>query len=307
MNRRQFFYSRKLMGAAAAALIALTVLFVLAWQALPDGRLRLWFLDVGQGDAILMRFPAGEWVLVDGGPDASVLAHLGRLIPFYERELELVILTHPHADHVDGLVEVLERYRVRNLLLTGVKYDYAGYERLLDVAREGGVKLLYSSDGVDYAIGRSGLDLIYPGTMLRGRGIENVNNSSLVFRLIHGEWRGFFSGDLEEEKEVELLTGRAVSGGARAPMAESGAGEPGGRAPGGLDLSANLLKAGHHGSKTSNSADLVKAIGPREAIISCGAGNSFNHPAPQTLETFRRAGVTVRRTDLEETIEVAVP
>jgi competence protein ComEC len=293
MKWRQFFGSRKVFGAATAALLALATLFFSAWASLPDGRLRLWFLDVGQGDAILARLPAGEWMLVDGGPDAAVLTHLGRLMPFYEREIELMVLTHPHADHVDGLVEVLERYQVHNLLLTGVEYDYAGYKRLLDLARSGGVNLNYSSDGLDYAIGPTALDLLYPGAALRGRGIDNVNNSSLVFRLVFGGWRGLFSGDLEEEKEAELLAGDGqTAGGSRVE------GEP--------DLSADLLKAGHHGSKTSNSPDFVRAIGPSEAIISCGAGNSFGHPSPQTLETFRQAGVTVKRTDLDGTIERSI-
>jgi competence protein ComEC len=96
------------------------LLVVGAWGAagLPDGKLHLWFLDVGQGDAILARLPAGEWVLIDGGPDSSVVQRLSGLMPFYEREIDVVILSHPHADHLNGLVEVFKRYRVKNLLYT---------------------------------------------------------------------------------------------------------------------------------------------------------------------------------------------
>lgn len=259
------------------------IIWLLGWSiaGLPDGRLRVWFLDIGQGDAILMRLPAGEWVLVDGGPDGKVLDLMGRVMPFYERRVELVINSHPHADHLNGLVEVLARYEVDNLWITGVKYNYAGYQKMLEEAAEGGTRVIYTS-AKDGSIGKVGFDLIYPLRSLQGEGMENVNNSSIVFRLIYAGRRIFFSGDLEEQKEAELV-----------------------RADG-LNLEADILKAGHHGSKTSNTEDFVRRIGPDYAVISCGVENKFKHPFPGTLERFGRLGLTVYRTDLDGTVEVEV-
>ncbi len=273
----------KLTGGVITAVVAVLVLSLWGWQSLPDGRLHLWFLDVGQGDAILMRLPAGELILVDGGPDDLLLEKMGSLLPYYERDLELVILTHPHADHINGLVEVLGRYRVKNLLLTGVQYDYIGYDRLLELAAANGVKFWYPGGGRDLRIGRVGLDLIYPAEPLNGRGFKNINNSSLVFRLIEGDFAAMFSGDAEKEVEKELLE------------------RPG------LRLEAELLKAGHHGSKTSNSVEWLRRVGPGRVVISCGADNSFGHPFAGTLENFRKIGAEIFRTDLEGTIALDIP
>lgn len=259
------------------------IIWLLAWAiaGLPDGRLRVWFLNVGQGDAILMRMPAGEWVLVDGGPDTKVLDWMGRIMPFYERRLELVINSHPHADHLNGLVEVFTRYDVENLWITGVKYNYAGYQKMLEEAAVRGTRVIYTS-GKDGRIGKVGFDLIYPLRSLQGEGMENVNNSSIVFRLIYGGRRIFFSGDLEEQKEAELVRAE------------------------GLNLEADILKAGHHGSKTSNTEGFVRKISPDYAVISCGVDNKFKHPFPGTLERFGRLGATVYRTDLDGTVVVKI-
>lgn len=265
------------------AITAGVTIWLLAWAiaGLPDGRMHVWFLDIGQGDAILMRLPVGEWVLVDGGPDGKVLDLMGRIMPFYERKLELVINSHPHADHLNGLVEVLARYDVENLWITGVKYNYAGYQKMLEEAADGETKIIYTS-AKDGRIGKVGFDLIYPQRSLQGEGMENVNNSSIVFRLIYAGHRIFFSGDLEEQKEADLVLVQ------------------------GLNLQADILKAGHHGSKTSNTEEFVRRIGPDYAVISCGVDNKFKHPFPGTLERFGRLGMTVYRTDLDGTVEVEV-
>lgn len=260
------------------------LLVVGAWGAagLPDGKLHLWFLDVGQGDAILARLPAGEWVLIDGGPDSSVVQRLSGLMPFYEREIDVVILSHPHADHLNGLVEVFKRYRVKNLLYTGVNYDYVGYQRLLELARGQGVLMRQVGGGGDLLLGKVGLDMIYPQVDLGGRRMENVNNSSVVFRLIYGEFVALFSGDLEKEKEAELV------------------------AQEGLNLRADVLKAGHHGSKTSNTLGFLERVKPRRVVISCGVGNKFGHPFAGTMGNFQTVGAAVYRTDLDGTVEVRV-
>ncbi|MCC7432821.1 MBL fold metallo-hydrolase, partial [Candidatus Peregrinibacteria bacterium] len=164
---------------------------------LPDGLLHSWFLNIGQGDAALIRGPMGELVLIDGGPDSKVMERMGAAIMPYEREIELVVVSHPHADHLNGLLDVFKAYQVKNLLITGVKYEYAGYRELVKMAEKNGTKIWYADGSFDFKIGRIGLDLIYPMTSMRGRSIENVNNSSIVMRVIYGDRKLLFSGDLE--------------------------------------------------------------------------------------------------------------
>lgn len=259
---------------------------ILVWSigSLPDGDLHVWFLDVGQGDSILVETPLGEWVIIDGGPDDTVLARMGQIMPFYEHRIKVMMLSHPHADHINGLLGVIRRYEVGSIVVTGVKYEYAGYEKFYQLAAERGVPIIFVDGSFDLKMGKIGFDLIYPRRSLQGATFDNANNSSIVFRLIYGANRVFFSGDLEMEKEDELVK-----------LAE--------RSPTALNLDADILKAGHHGSKTSNTEDFVRLVSPKFAVISCGVDNKFKHPFPALLERFSRLGARIYRTDLDGTVE----
>lgn len=257
------------------AMLGVLVVILVGVAGLPGDKLLVWFLDVGQGDAALVESPVGERILIDGGPDSAVLREMGKVLPFYVSDLDLIILSHPHADHLNGLLEVLRRYKVKAVLMTGVKYGFGGYDEFYRLLGEKGVKI-YFADGVsDFRLGKIGLDLVYPEHSLQGLTFDNVNNSSIVLRLIYGQRKMFFSGDLEMEKEAEVITEKN------------------------LQLGADLLKAGHHGSKTSNTAGFVARIKPAFAVISCGVNNKFNHPAAETVERFLKRGVTLFRTDLD--------
>lgn len=259
--------------------VASCFILMLMIYRLPDGLLHSWFLNIGQGDAALIRGPMGELVLIDGGPDSKVMERMGVAIMPYEREIELVVVSHPHADHLNGLLDVFKAYQVKNLLITGVKYEYAGYRELMKMAEKNGTKIWYADGSFDFKIGRIGLDLIYPMTSMRGRLIENVNNSSIVMRVIYGDRKLLFSGDLEEEKEREIAAEK-------------------------FELSADVLKAGHHGSKTSSTAEFLGRVNPDVAVISCGIDNKFKHPFPGTLERMSGKGITIYRTDLDGTVEM---
>jgi beta-lactamase superfamily II metal-dependent hydrolase len=270
--------SRKLKITAllmVTSMILMTMIF-----RLPDGKMHVWFLNVGQGDAALIKGPLGEIILIDGGPDNKVMEALNIGLMPYEREIDLVILSHPHADHLNGLIDVFKSYRVKNLLITGVKYDYAGYRELLRIAGNGGAKIWHVDGSFDLKLGRIGLDLIYPEKNLQNKSMENVNNSSIVLRVIYGSKKIMFSGDLEEEKEREIAQQN-------------------------LHLGTDVFKAGHHGSKTSNTSEFLKKIKPDIAVISCGIDNKFRHPFPGTLERMSRLGITVYRTDLDGTVEMS--
>lgn len=262
-------------------IIFLIILCLWGISFLPDGKLHLYFVDVGQGDGILMQLPTGEFILNDGGPNQKIIDFLSQKIPFYNKNIDLIIMSHPHADHINGLIEVLKRYKVKNLMLTGVKYDYLGYDKLLEIALDKGINLIYIDGQKDYKFGKVAIDILYPDQNINGKYFANVNNSSIAYRLIFSDFKAFFSGDLEKEKEEFLISQK-------------------------LHLNSDILKAGHHGSKTSNNVNFLNQIKPIWVIISCGVGNKFNHPNPETLKNLQSISQKVFRTDLQSDIEIIV-
>lgn len=246
--------------------------------SLGDGLLHIHILDIGQGDAMLIRTPAMEYILVDGGPDAKVLQEIAEVMPFYERTIDVMILSHPHADHIDGLIDVLERYDVRQVFITGVAYSYPAYHVFLDLLDEKGVGVVFAGNGKDFRLGNVIIDNLYPFEPVQGRQFSNLNNSSITFRLIYGLKKFYFSGDLEVEGEEKLV--------------ESG-----------LDLNADVFKAGHHGSRTSSSEVILDSVAPDFAAISCGIDNSFKHPHFETIQNLQIRNIRIYRTDIDGRIE----
>ncbi len=272
MQKKYWFY----ICGFLAGLMLVVAIFI---GKLADGKLHVYFLDVGQGDAILLILPDGYKVLVDGGPDNKILRELTDVLPFYDKSIDLVILTHPHPDHINGLIETLKRYSVADLLLTGINYSYPGYQTFLELMESNRIRSHFLSGQEDFKIGKVLLDILFPLKSLQGRMFENVNNSSIVFRLIYGKEVLIFEGDLEKEGELKLL--------------ESG-----------LDVSADFIKIGHHGSRTSSSENYLDRVGAKYAFILCGAGNSYLHPHVETLKKLAARGVRTWRTDLDGRIEV---
>jgi len=263
--------------------------FFVAVGQMPSSEAAIWFLNVGQGDATLIRSPEGHNVLIDGGPGTVVMEELSEVLPFFARQIDLMVLTHPHADHIEGLVEVLKRYKVGSLLLTGVSYNNVYYEEFLknvrDLSEAGELDLYFAEASTDFVVGSLYLDVLYPLENLAGRKFSNINNSSIVVRVEGvggGEFGGrsfMLTGDCEVECEEEVLA----------------AGE---------DVDSDILKAGHHGSKTASSHEFVEAVSPSVGVISCGETNKFGHPHSESLRTFYRLGVDeIFRTDLDGRIE----
>ena len=273
----------RLAGWPGIGLLALVV--VIAWLAgrgLPDGRLHVDFLDVGQGDAIFVRTPDGRQILVDGGPSPEALFNqLGEVMPFWDRSLDLVVLTHPDADHMTGLVALMERYRVSQALDDlGSEADPAQLKAAsawLAQARRPGTHRVIASPGMRLVIGKASLTVLSAGLTLPGPRSAADNNDSLVLRLDYGTTGFLLTGDAEREAEASVL--RA-----------------------GLPLPADVLKVGHHGSSRSTSAPFLSAIKPRLAVIQVAALNRFGHPQPDVLQ--RLAGTRVLRTDQNGRIEV---
>jgi competence protein ComEC len=267
---------------AAVALSGLILLNLTAWLAimqLPDGKLHVTFLDVGQGDAILIETPTGAQILIDGGPDGSILlSELGRQIPFWDRSLDLVVLTHPDADHLTGLIAALERYDV-GVVMTGAQLAQTGlvdaWETALQaqaasrVQGETGMRLEFSDDVA--------LEILHPDSDWSAEEQENINNQSLVLRLTYQDVAVLLPGDIEADVERVLLRSDAY-------------------------LASTVLKLPHHGSKTSSSRAFLDAVNPQLSVISVGAENDFGHPSGEVLE--RLEGMLVYRTDRHGRVEI---
>ncbi len=261
---------------------ALAAVVILAWIAalqMPDGRLHIVFFDVGQGDAILIQCPAGQQILVDGGPSPSaLLSRLGREIPFWDRSLDLVILTHPEEDHLAGLVEMLGRYEVRQVIDSGQECDTPTCEAWQELLAEKGIanRQAEAGMGIDVEVGLR-LDILHPPSRLMENTTSDRNNNSVVVRLSYGGFSLLLTGDVGQEGEQMLLNS-------------------------GQSLASLGLKVPHHGADTSLTLPFLEAVDPQLAIISVGADNRFGHPHEETLEKLQ--GIHVYRTDQYANIEV---
>lgn len=263
----------------AMLLIASTCIVVawLAWTALPDGRLHVVFLDVGQGDAILITTPRGQHILIDGGPSPNILlSQLSRHLPFWDRSLEIVVNTHPEADHVTGLVAAAERYRIARAVLSDVDHRSGALAALRAALAEAEVEVSQASAGMQLKTEEGlVLEILHPGRVPAG---ERPNDHSVVIWLRWGQVSFLLPGDIPAEIEDRLV----------------------GAYP---HLKATVLKAAHHGSAGSSSAPWLNTISPQVVVISVAADNPFNLPAPETLGRYSERGIQVLRTDQSGSIE----
>jgi competence protein ComEC len=272
--------SRALRKSTRLILMSGGVLAVLVWlgvSSLPDGRLHVVFLDVGQGDAILITTPHGRQILVDGGPGSgSLLWPMSRHMPFWDRSLDLVVNTHPDADHLAGLPDVLARYRVDQIMLPDVEANTSLYEAWQAALAQEEATVITAQAGTHLSSQDSvSIDILHPGQVPAG---ENLNNHSIVLRLTFGEVSFLLPGDIEEGVEGQLAA----------------------QMPG---LASTVLKAPHHGGKDSSSIPFLNAVRPQVAVISVGADNRFGHPAPETLARYTEHSIPVLRTDELGSIE----
>jgi len=264
----------------------LAIAAILVWVAvasLPDGKLHVVFFDVGEGDAIFVQTPRGQQILIDGGPSPTTLiSALGRRMPFWDRSLDLVILTHADEDHVAGLIPVLERYRVGQVVDSGYEHDNPTYKHWLELISGKEIPTHLARAGMRIATG-DGVELtvLHPGPELMKYTNADANNNSVVARLAMGQVSFLLPGDIEEVAEEVLVAS-------------------------GQELASTVLKAPHHGGDASSSVAFLNAVNPKLVVISVGADNRFGHPSPQVLERLEDlvGEERILRTDEDGTIEV---
>ncbi len=262
------------------AAVALAVLSTLLWNAALSDETRgltITVLDVGQGDSILIESPSGKRILVDGG-----VKKMGErvVVPFLLKNgitrLDMVILTHPHEDHVGGLPAVLSKIKVDSVLDTGFVYKSESYRRFLELIEKNKIKYHLARGGQTLNFDEEvSAKILHPTLPFLTETNSDNNNVSIVFRLQYGKFSMLFTGDNEHEGEERILEMFPAS-----------------------FLASNILKAGHHGSRTATSQPFLEAVNPRSAVISCGRRNKFKHPHKITLKRLNSHGVKIYRTDI---------
>src|SRR3989338_756468 len=272
--------SRLFLGIGSVVLVFLAFLSFLLWQEAAKGsQTTVSFLDIGQGDAAFVETPQGHQILIDGGPDDKVLEKLElRMLP-WDKDIDVVILSHPAADHMTGLLSVLKEYKVKNIVWTGVKKDtrvYRQWVSMLEKEKEEGAEILLVKQGTrvefpgiacDYFF-----DILFPSEDLSETTVIDDNDTSIVAKGVFCGHTVLFTGDLTKKVETQLVEEQA-------------------------DLAASILKVGHHGSRTSSSKAFLEAVRPQYAVISAGKNNPYHHPHEEILERFQGYGIEVMRTD----------
>lgn len=256
-------------------ILGLLAINAFVWHAVLTPRtLAVSVLNIGQGDSILVRGPTGVLMLVDGGPDASVLRELGAVLPFGMRRIDAVVETHPDKDHISGLLDVFARYDVANFLEPAI-HDRTNAAAALAAAAsaEPNVRHIVARRGMRLNLGGGAYaDILHPD---RDVSTAETNAGSVTMRVVYGKTSFMLTGDLPIPVEEWLVRLDANDG----------------------ELPTTVLKAGHHGSKFSTGDDWLSALRPETVAISVGAHNTYGHPTVEMLSRVAREGATVYRTD----------
>jgi len=258
-----------------------------------DPTLDIAFLDIGQGDSTFVTFPDGQQMLVDCAIDARVIEALGRVMPFYDRDIDYLVVTHPDLDHYGGCIDVMNRFDVGHILYNGLEKPYddlwIAFNDAVEVHRQAGKQFTLIEEPMVWNIASTTVSVLYPDHSIvddahvPGETKEaGANDTSIILKLSYGDEDVLMTGDAEEDLEAYLI------------------------ATYGDQLDVEILKAGHHGSQTSSIDSFVSSTSPEVAIFSAGKNNKFGHPSPRVLKRFERAGTTAWRTDQHGDILVSM-
>ncbi len=250
----------------------------------PD-KMTVVFCDVGQGDAVLFRTPKGKKILFDGGPDKSVLDCLSRNLPFWERTLDVLILSHPHADHLNGLIEVLQRYKVKAFATEEVANSTTGYNTLKEELKKKSINTSFLSqndvvktaDGVRFSV-LSPTTKFVKETTVNGLIRESGEFASLIVLVSYRNFDLLLTGDTQVAQFTEAVQR-------------------------GLPSQLEILQVPHHGSRFGLSTEVLEKIRPDLAVISVGK-NSYGHPSPLTLNLLSQQRIKIERTDKRGSVAI---
>ena len=293
--------------------VIVTILFsvfcldVLEWFVARDLKHRVLevdFFNVGEGESIFIRTPQGNKILIDGGPSLAVLEKLGREMPFWDRSIDLVVLTNPEHSYMLGLIQVLKNYKVKNVLWTGIDRQTSEYREWLKLIRgirsniyiaQAGRKIIFGNPkhcGFNNARSCGQLEILSPFKNLDGRNVKKVSKAAVVLRLTFGKKSFLFTSDVDKSIEHKLINQS-------------------------IPLGSDVLTVSHYGSKSSSADNFIKSVSPSIAIISVSGDNSakgkncdnkernrYGYPSCEVLATLKKFGIKVLRTDLNGDIKI---
>ncbi len=229
------------------------------------GELKFEVLDIGQGDSLFIESPTGIQVLVDGGPHRNLIKEISKAVSFYDKHIDMLVVTNPDADHYEGFISLLDKYSVDVVLEPGTANPYPAYGVLEDKIRQKGIQKILARRGQKIDIGGGAyIEILFPDRDVSGL---SSNDGSIVARLVYGKTSVLLQGDSTEKIEHYLVSTYNE------------------------DIKSTILKVGHHGSRTSTSREYVEKAKPEIAVISSGRNNDYGHPHKETLETLRSLNI----------------
>ncbi len=254
----------------AGLILANILVFLSLHERSPNQILSVYFLDVGQGDAIFIESPSRQRILIDGGRNRKVLTELGKILPFADRRIDFVIATHPDGDHIGGLPEVVSRYKVGTYLEPGVLSESSVNTELHDRLEIKNIPIILARRGMVIVLGDDvRLEILFPAVDVSN---WESNRASIVSRLVYGDHEFLLTGDSPSQIEHVLTI---------------------------LDkekIDVEVLKVGHHGSRTSTSLEFVQATTPEYAVISAGRDNTYGHPHQEVLVNLEKVQAKILST-----------
>lgn len=258
-------------------LLFLTIfIFYIDWKS-SQKKLIFGTLDVGQGDALFIQSPTGTQILIDGGPPRKILGKLSRIMPPLDRSIDALIITNPDADHIGGFLDILKNYKVDYVFESGTLNDSKIYQNLKEEIKNKNISNILAKKGMRIHIGGGAvIDILFPD---RDVSSWTTNDGSLVALLSYGDTKIVLTGDATIETEKIILQEQLPE-----------------------FLHSDILKVGHHGSRTSTSEDFIKTILPSYAIISNGNNNKYGHPHKEVIDLLSSYNIKILRTDLLGTI-----
>lgn len=252
------------------SLLFLIILSVVIWYiALTEqknGTLKFAVLDIGQGDALYIESPTGVQVIVDGGPNKTLMKEISAVVPWYDRHIDMIVVTNPDRDHYEGFIPLLDKYSIDVVLEPGTTNPNEAYKILEDKIKEKNIPKILAKKGQRVELGGGAyIDIIFPDRDVSGL---TPNDGSIVMKLVYGDTSVMLQGDSTAKIEEYLRN-----------------------SVGSTTLRSTILKVGHHGSRTSSTVGYVKAVSPEIAIASSGKENDYRHPHQEVIDTFKKLNI----------------